>query len=71
MSSFVNSMAGTAWAIVPILLIFFLMAGIMFVFYYKKKTEELTQYIRRITQALEQMAGLSGSDDFFNGGRKN
>ncbi|MDO4289570.1 MAG: hypothetical protein Q4C55_10325 [Eubacterium sp.] len=70
MSDFVNNLAGSAWAIVPVLLIFFLMAGIMFVFYYKKKMEEMTQYVKRITQALERMSGASGGEDFFGDQRK-
>ena len=62
MSSFMGDLAGAAWGIVPLLLIFFLMAGIMFVFYYKKKMEEMTQYVKRITQALERLSGSDGED---------
>jgi len=56
MNEFVNSMAGVAWNIIPILLIFFLMSGIMFVFYFKKKTEELSSYMKRIAASLERLS---------------
>ncbi|MBC3795693.1 hypothetical protein GH810_08320 [Acetobacterium paludosum] len=56
MNEFVNSMAGVAWNIIPILLIFFLMSGIMFVFYFKKKTEELSSYMKSIAASLERLS---------------
>ena len=56
MNEFMNSMAGVAWSIIPILLIFFLMAGIMFVFYFKKKTEEVSSYIKSIAASLERLS---------------
>ena len=56
MNEFMNSMAGVAWSIIPILLIFFLMSGIMFVFYFKKKTEEVASYIKSIAASLERLS---------------
>ncbi|MBC3804161.1 hypothetical protein GH808_06890 [Acetobacterium fimetarium] len=56
MNEFMNSMAGVAWSIIPILLIFFLMSGIMFVFYFKKKTEEVSSYIKSIAASLERLS---------------
>jgi len=57
MSNFMNQLAGTAWAFIPVLLILFLLAGILFVFYYKNKVEEQTRYLRSIAQSLEKIAG--------------
>lgn len=56
MNAFMNSLAEVAWGIIPILLILFLMAGIMFVFYFKKKTEELTIYLKSIAASLERLS---------------
>lgn len=56
MNEFINSMAGVAWSIIPILLIFFLMSGIMFVFYFKKKIEETSNYIKSIAASLERLS---------------
>lgn len=56
MNEFMNSLAGVAWSIIPILLIFFLMAGIMFVFYAKMKTEELLIYLKSIAASLERIS---------------
>ena len=56
MNEFMKSMAGVAWRIIPILLIFFLMSGIMFVFYFKKKTEEVSSYIKSIAASLERLS---------------
>lgn len=56
MNEFINSMAGVAWSIIPILLIFFLMAGIMFVFYFKIKIEEISIYFKSIATSLERLS---------------
>lgn len=56
MNEFINSMAGVAWSIIPILLIFFLMAGIMFVFYFKIKIEEISIYFKSIAASLERLS---------------
>lgn len=56
MNQFINSMAGVAWSIIPILLIFFLMAGIMFVFYFKIKIEEISIYFKSIAASLERLS---------------
>lgn len=56
MDSFVSGMVNTVWVIIPILLILFLMGGILFVFYYKAKTEEKMLYLKRITEALERIS---------------
>ena len=56
MNEFVNSMAGVAWSIIPILLIFFLMSGIMFVFYFKVKIEEISSYLKSIASSLERLS---------------
>jgi len=56
MNEFINSLASVAWGIIPMLLILFLMAGIMFVFYFKKKTEEFTIYLRSIAASLERLS---------------
>jgi|EPASupsiteSAE347_1022098.scaffolds.fasta_scaffold20235_3 hypothetical protein len=56
MNEFVNSMAGVAWSIIPILLIFFLMSGIMFVFYFKVKIEEISIYLKSIAASLERLS---------------
>ncbi len=66
MNAFMGSFVNTVWIIIPILLIFFLLSGIIFVFYYKAKTEEKMQYLRRITEALERISGGERSvDDYF------
>ena len=56
MNEFINSMAGVAWSIIPILLIFFLMSGIMFVFYFKVKIEEISIYLNSIAASLERLS---------------
>ena len=56
MNQFINSMAGVAWSIIPILLIFFLMSGIMFVFYFKVKIEEVSIYLKSIAASLERLS---------------
>lgn len=56
MNQFLNNMASVAWSMIPILLIFFLMSGIMFVFYFKKKTEEISSYIKSIAASLERLS---------------
>lgn len=56
MNEFMNSLAAVAWSVIPILLIFFLMAGIMFVFYVKMKTEELLIYLKSIAASLERIS---------------
>ena len=56
MNQFINSMAGVAWSIIPILLIFFLMSGIMFVFYFKVKIEEISIYLNSIAASLERLS---------------
>lgn len=56
MNQFFNSMTGVAWSFIPYLLLLFLMAGIMFVFYFKKKAEELTIYLKSIAASLERLS---------------
>ena len=56
MNAFINNMAGVAWSIIPILLIFFLMSGIMFVFYFKVKVEEISIYLKSIAASLERLS---------------
>ena len=56
MNEFINNMNGVAWSFIPILLILFLMAGIMFVLYFKKKAEELTIYLKSIAASLERLS---------------
>ncbi|MBK5243782.1 MAG: hypothetical protein JJE18_01930 [Eubacteriaceae bacterium] len=56
MNEFINSMMGVAWNFIPYLLLLFLMAGIMFVFYFKKKAEELTIYLKSIAASLERIS---------------
>ncbi|MEG2209020.1 MAG: hypothetical protein RRY37_00060 [Eubacterium sp.] len=56
MNNFMNSLASTAWTIVPVFLILFLMAGIMFVFYFKAKSEEVSHYIKSIAISLEKLS---------------
>lgn len=56
MNEFINSVVSVAWSIMPILLILFLMSGIMFVFYFKTKIEELTYYLKSITASLERLS---------------
>jgi len=56
MNEFINSMAGVAWSIIPILLIFFLMSGVMFVFYFKVKIEEISIYLKSIAASLERLS---------------
>jgi hypothetical protein len=56
MNEFINSMAGVAWSIIPVLLIFFLMSGIMFVFYFKVKIEEISIYLKSIAASLERLS---------------
>jgi len=56
MNEFINSMTGVAWNFIPYLLLLFLMAGIMFVFYFKKKAEELTIYLKSIAASLERIS---------------
>lgn len=65
MDSFFTNLAGTAWSFVPILLIFFLMAGIMFVFYYKQKTEEMANYLKSIAQSLEKLSHRYDDNHYF------
>ncbi|HEY5537071.1 MAG TPA: hypothetical protein VIK23_00205 [Acetobacterium sp.] len=62
MNEFINNMNGVAWSFIPILLILFLMAGIMFVFYFKKKAEELTIYLKSIAASLERLSN-QGNDN--------
>ncbi|MBU4440215.1 MAG: hypothetical protein L6276_11900 [Acetobacterium sp.] len=56
MNEFINDMAGVAWSIIPILLIFFLMSGIMFVFYFKVKVEEISISLKSIAASLERLS---------------
>jgi hypothetical protein len=56
MNEFINDMAGVAWSIIPILLIFFLMSGILFTFYVKVKLEEISIYIKSIAASLERLS---------------
>lgn len=56
MNEFINNMAGVAWSIIPILLIFFLMSGIMFVFYFKVKVEEISISLKSIAASLERLS---------------
>ena len=53
--NFMSEMAGSAWSIVPILLILFLMAGIVMAFFLKAKIEEITVYLKSIATSLEKL----------------
>lgn len=65
MDTFFTNLAGTAWSVVPILLIFFLMAGILFVFYYKSKMEEMSHYIKSIAASLEKLANRQDQNNYY------
>lgn len=56
MEQFLSNMANVAWTIIPILLIFFLMSGIMVVFYFRVKFDELLGYIKRIAVSMEELS---------------
>ncbi len=56
MEQFLNNMAGVAWNIISILLIFFLMSGIMVVFYFRVKFDELLSYIKSIAISLDRLS---------------
>lgn len=56
MEQFLINMAGVAWNFIPILLIFFLMSGIMVVFYFRIKFDELLGYIRSIAISMERLS---------------
>lgn len=62
MNGLLNNMSGIAWSLIPILLIFFLMGGIMFVFYFKKKMEELSIYVKSIASSLERLSNRRGDN---------
>lgn len=68
MEQFVNNMAGVAWTIIPILGIFFLMAGIMFVFYIRVKMDEWTVYLKSIAASLERLSSRRNNYHDNNGG---
>lgn len=65
MNTFMNSLAGTAWTIVPILLVLFLLAGIMFVFYMKAKMEEMTTYVKSIAVSLEKLSNRTDESQYY------
>lgn len=56
MEQFLSNMVGVAWSIIPILLIFFLMSGIMVVFYFRMKFDELLAYIKSIAISLDRLS---------------
>ncbi len=56
MEQFLTNMASVAWSIIPILLIFFLMSGIMVVFYFRIKFDELLTYIKSIAISLDRLS---------------
>ena len=60
--NFMSEMAGSAWSIVPILLILFLMAGIVMAFFLKAKIEEITVYLKSIATSLETMTDRVDED---------
>ena len=64
MNTFMNSLASTAWTIVPIILILFLMAGIMFVFYFKAKMEEMMAYVKSIAISLEKLSNRQNDNQY-------
>ncbi|WKY48648.1 hypothetical protein Q5O24_04845 [Eubacteriaceae bacterium ES3] len=69
MEQFLNNMAGAAWTIIPILGIFFLMSGIMFVFYFRMKMDEWTLYLKSIAASLEKLSNRRNDYYDHNGGR--
>jgi uncharacterized BrkB/YihY/UPF0761 family membrane protein len=60
--NFMSEMAGSAWSIVPILLILFLMAGIVMAFFLKAKIEEITVYLKSIATSLEKLTDRVDED---------
>ena len=60
--NFMSEMAGSAWSIVPILLILFLMAGIVMAFFLKAKIEEITVYLKSIATSLENLTDRVDED---------
>lgn len=64
MNTFMNSLASTAWTIVSIILILFLMAGIMFVFYFKAKMEEMMAYVKSIAISLEKLSNRQNDNQY-------
>ncbi|MGI6109320.1 MAG: hypothetical protein ACOYB8_05715 [Eubacteriaceae bacterium] len=54
--NFMDSLTSSAWGFVPILLILFLFAGIMLVFYLKPKIDEITVYLKSIATSLEKLS---------------
>ena len=64
MNTFMNSLASTAWTIVTIILILFLMAGIMFVFYFKAKMEEMMAYVKSIAISLEKLSNRQNDNQY-------
>lgn len=55
MNQFINSMAGVAWSIIPILLIFFWCQASC-LFYFKVKIEEISIYLNSIATSLERLS---------------
>ncbi|MGL4607356.1 MAG: hypothetical protein ACRCU3_07825 [Eubacteriaceae bacterium] len=62
MNGFFNDVANVAWGLMPILLMFFLLAGIMFVFYFKRKMEEWSVYIKSMANSLERLSNQRGDN---------
>ena len=60
--NFMSEMAGSAWSIVPILLILFLMAGIVMAFFLKAKIEEIPVYQKSIATSLEKLTDRVDED---------
>ncbi|MDK2905919.1 MAG: hypothetical protein PWR12_1997 [Eubacteriaceae bacterium] len=69
MEQFLNNMASAAWTIIPILALFFLMAGIMFVFYVRMKMDEWSHYLKSIAVSLEKLSNRRNDYYDNNGGR--
>lgn len=53
---FFSQLTGTAWNFVPVLLILFLFAGILMIFYAKNKIDEMTVYLKSIATSLEKLS---------------
>ncbi len=53
---FVSQLTGTAWSFIPVLLIFFLFAGILVAYYVKIRLDEMSIYLKSIATSLEKLA---------------
>ena len=60
--NFMSEMAGSAWSIVPILLILFLLAGIVMAFFLRAKIEEITVYLKSIATSQEKLTDRVDED---------